>query len=53
MPQHIVVPVPFRVPAALLAQITSMSQEQIDALPEETRMQVLQVKQLLQAQGLV
>ncbi len=33
--------------AAILAQVMRMTQEQIDALPEATRAQVMQVKQLL------
>jgi len=37
--------------AAVLQQVMAMTQEQIDALPEVTRQQVLQVKQLLMAQG--
>jgi hypothetical protein len=35
--------------AVLLQQVMAMPQEQIDALPEVTRAQVLQVKQLLGA----
>lgn len=37
--------------AVLLQQVMAMTQQQIDALPEATRAQVLQVKQLLGAQG--
>jgi len=37
--------------AAVLQQVMAMTPEQIDALPEVTRQQVLQVKQLLMAQG--
>jgi hypothetical protein len=37
--------------AAVLDQVMKMTQEQIDALPDVTRQQVLQVKQLLMRQG--
>lgn len=38
---------------AILKQVLQMTQEQIDALPEVQRAQVLQVKQLLIASGAV
>lgn len=39
--------------AALVQQVLSMTDEQIAQLPEGARMQVLQVKQLLVAQGIM
>ncbi|KAL6753315.1 hypothetical protein V8C86DRAFT_2729161 [Haematococcus lacustris] len=57
--QPVMQPAPAPAPAAalptdqqaLLAQVISMTPEQIDALPEVTRQQVLQVKQLLMSQA--